>query len=430
MTDGRGLVDPSEAHALILDAADPLAGYRTRFRLPVDAAGRPLAYLAGNSLGAQPRAARDAVVAVLERWGDRAVDGWFDADAGWLDMERAFATATGRIVGALPTEVTTANTLSVNLHLLLAAFYRPIGRRTAILIEAPTFPSDRYVVESHLRQRGLDPAIELVVVRPREGEATLHESDLAAAIHDAGDRLAVALLSGVNYATGQALDIAALTGAIHAAGGMAIWDLAHAAGNVDLALHDAGVDAAAWCTYKYLNAGPGAVAQLFVHERHHAAAGGSALAGVSALAGWWGNDPATRFRMAETFSAGPGADGFRISTPPLLSLVPIGAALAIHDEAGMPALIAKSRALTAYLESLMGELVPDATLLTPRDPAARGAQLSYRVSDATARHARLEPFGVVGDVREPDIIRLAPVPLYSSFHDAWRAATAMAATAG
>ncbi len=422
MTDGRGPVDPSEVHALTLDAADPLAAYRARFRLPVDADGRPLAYLAGNSLGAQPLAARDAVSRVLEQWGDRAVDGWFDADDGWLDMERTFGDATARVVGARSSEVTTANTLSVNLHLLLAAFYRPAGRRTAILIEAPTFPSDRYVVESHLRQRGLDPSIELIVVRPRDGESTLRETDLAAAIHDARDRLAVALMSGVNYATGQALDIAALTGAVHEVGGIAIWDLAHAAGNVDLALHDAGVDAAAWCTYKYLNAGPGAVAQLFVHERHHSAAGGPALAG------WWGNDPATRFRMAETFAAGPGADGFRISTPPILSLVPIGASLAIHDEVGRPALLAKSRALAAYLESLMDALVPDATLLTPRDPVARGAQLSYRVSDAARRHIRLEPFGVVGDVREPDTIRFAPVPLYSTYHDAWRAAAAMADT--
>lgn len=428
MTDGPDRVgmpvDTTEAHALALDTTDPLASQRARFRLPIDVDGRPLAYLAGNSLGAQPLAARDAVESVLERWSERAVDGWFETDDGWLDMERQFAGATARIVGALPAEVTTANTLSVNLHLLVAAFYRPAGRRTAILIEAPTFPSDRYVVESQLRQRGLDPASELIVVRPRAGEATLREADLAAAIHDARDRLAVALLAGVNFATGQALDVAALTDAVHGAGGIAIWDMAHAAGNVALALHDSDVDAAAWCTYKYLNGGPGAVAQLFVHARHHEATA------TSALTGWWGNDPATRFRMAETFAPGPGADGFRISTPPLLSLAPVGTSLAIHDAVGMAALLAKSQALTGYLESLMDALVPDAALLTPRDPAARGAQLSYRVRDAADRHARLRPFGVVGDVRAPDIIRLAPVPLYTTFHDAWRAATAMAATAG
>jgi kynureninase len=425
VSDSARPMDVGEAHALALDAVGgPAGSQRDRFRLPVDAAGHPLAYLAGNSLGAQPLAAREAVMAVMERWGERAVEGWFGADDGWLDMERTFADATARIVGARPAEVTTANTLSVNLHLLLAAFYRPAGQRTAILIDAPTFPSDRYVVESQLRHHGLDPAKNLIVVRPREGEATLRATDLADAIHDARDRLAVALLAGVNYATGQALDIAAVTGAVHEAGGIAIWDLAHAAGNVELALHDAEVDAAAWCTYKYLNAGPGAVAQLFVHERHHG------LAGAGALAGWWGNEPATRFRMAESFAAGPGADGFRISTPPLLSLVPIGVSLALFEEVGMAALRTRSVALTGYLEALLDALVPDAELLTPRDPASRGAQLSVRVRGAAARHEALAPFGVVGDVREPDIIRFAPAPLYTSFHDVWRAATAMAATAG
>jgi kynureninase len=422
VSDGARPVDVGEAHALALDAADPLAAYRARFRLPTDTAGRSLAYLAGNSLGAQPLAARDAVIDVLERWGGRAVDGWFDGEDGWLDMERGFAEATGRLVGARPHEVTTANTLSVNLHLLLAALYRPTGRRRAILIEAPTFPSDRYVVASHLRHHGLDPATELVVVRPRTGERTLRADDLQAAIHEHRERLAVALLAGVNYATGQALDIAATTAAVHEAGALAIWDLAHAAGNIELALHDAEADAAAWCTYKYLNAGPGAVAQLFVHERHHRAAG------ASALAGWWGNEPATRFRMAEAFDAGAGADGFRISTPPLLSLVPIGVSLAMFDEVGMAALRERSVAMTGYLERLLDALVPDASLLTPRDPRARGAQLSLRVDDAETRHAALVPFGVVGDVRAPDIIRFAPAPLYSTYHDAWRAATAMAAT--
>lgn len=423
MTRGRGpaTVETSEAHARALDADDPLTPLRERFRLPIDGNGRPLAYLAGNSLGAQPRAARDAVLAVLERWGDRAVEGWFDAEGGWLDIERGYAQATARIVGARPTEVTTANTLSINLHLLLASFYRPSGRRTAILLDAPTFPSDRYVVESHLRHHGLDPAEHLVVVRPRPGEATLRPDDLAAAIHDLGDRLAVALLAGVNFATGQALDIRATTDAVHATGGLALWDLAHAAGNIPLSLHEDDVDGAAWCTYKYLNGGPGAPGQLFVHERHH---------GRERLAGWWGNDPVTRFAMTETFRPGPGADGFRISTPSLLALAPLGPALAMFDEVGMAALRARSVALTGYLERLVDALVPEVALLTPRDPANRGAQLSVRVRGAAARHDALAAFGVVGDVREPDIIRFAPAPMYSTYHDAWRAATALAATAG
>jgi kynureninase len=421
---GARPLDVGEAHALELDAGDPLRHQRDGFRLPTDADGRPLAYLAGNSLGVQPLAAREAVTAVLEQWGALGVDAWFALDTGWLDLERTYAEATARIVGARPAEVTTANTLSINLHLLLAALYRPSGRRTTILIDAPTFPSDRYVVESQLRQHGLDPARDLVVVRPRDGEATLRRSDVVGAIHEHRDRLAVALLAGVNYATGQASDMATLTGAVHEAGGLAVWDLAHAVGNVELALHEHGVDAAAWCTYKYLNAGPGAVAQLYVHERHHGAAGGPALAG------WWGNDPTTRFRMAESFTPAAGADGFRISTPPLLSLVPIGVSLATFEEVGMPALRAKSIALTGYLEALLRALVPEATILTPAEPSARGAQLSIRVPEAAARHAALAPFGVVGDVREPDIIRFAPAPLYTTYHDAWRAATALARTAG
>ncbi|MFP5341961.1 MAG: kynureninase [Candidatus Limnocylindria bacterium] len=424
MTDGaRGTAagEAGEATAREIDAADPLAILRQRFRLPVDRDGRPLAYLAGNSLGPQPTASREAVLAVLDRWAGRAVDGWFARDGGWLDMERAWAEATGRIVGARPVEVTTANSLSVNLHLLLAAFYRPSGRRTAILVDAPTFPSDRYVVDSQLRHHGLDPERHRIVVRPRAGEAAVRPDDLAAAIHEHRDRLAAALLAGVNHATGQALDVPALTGAIHEAGGVALWDLAHAAGNVELALHDAGVDGAAWCTYKYLNAGPGAPAQLFLHERHHGR--------VPPLAGWWGNEPATRFRMAERFEPAPGADGYRVSTPPVLSLVPVGVGLALIDEVGMPVLRRRSVALTGYLEALLDALVPDVTLLTPRDPAARGAQLSLRVTGAAARHRAIEARGVVGDVREPDIVRLAPAPLFNSFHDGWRAATALAATA-
>jgi kynureninase len=287
---------------------------------------------------------------------------------------------TGRIVGARVAEVTTANTLTVNLHLLMASFYRPEGRRSAILIDAPTFPSDRYAVDSQVRHRGLDPATEVVVVGPRTGESTTRIEDIEAAIHDHRDRLAMTLLAGVNFATGQSLDIGRLTEAAHRVGAVAGWDLAHAAGNIPLALHDADVDFAAWCTYKYLN-------------------------------------------------GGPGADGWRISTPPMLSLAPIGVALGIIDSVGMAAVRRKSVALTAYLEVLIDALVPDVEIITPRDPERRGAQLSIRVADAEARLVALADHGVVGDVREPDIIRLAPAPLYNSWHDAWRAAHALAATA-
>ena len=419
----RLTVATDEASALGLDAADPLAPIRERFIIPSDAAGRPRAYLAGNSLGAQPRDAAAAVAAELERWGDLAVDGWFARERPWLDAERGLAEMTGRIVGARPAEVTTANTLTVNLHLLMSSFYRPNGRRSAILIDAPTFPSDRYAIGSQIRHHGLDPETELIVVGPRTGESTARVADIEAAIHEHRDRLAMTLLAGVNFATGQSLDIGRLTEAAHRAGAVAGWDLAHAAGNIPLALHDADVDFAAWCTYKYLNSGPGALAQLFVHERH------AADPRTPRLSGWWGNDPSTRFRMADRFEPGPGADGWRISTPPILSLAPIGASLAIFESVGMDAIRQKSVALTAYLEALIDALVPDVEIITPRDPERRGAQLSIRVADPEARLGALAEHGVIGDVREPDIIRLAPAPLYDSWHDAWRAAHALAATA-
>jgi kynureninase len=406
------------------DAADHRSGARrARFRLPVGKDGRPKAYLAGQSLGAQPTDARAAVEERLEAWARLGVDGWFDPERPWIDVERELAGATGRLVGAAPTEVTTANTLSIDLHLLLASFFRPEGVRRRILIDAPTFPSDRYVVESQLRHHGLDPASDLIVVRPRPGEDVVRPDDLDEAIDRHREDLAVTLLAGVNYATGQVFDIARHTARAHAVGAVAIWDLAHAAGNIPLALHDANVDAAAWCTYKYLNSGPGALAQLFVHERH------VVDPATPRLAGWWGNDPGSRFLMAETFVPGRGADGFRVSTPPILSLAPIAVSLAMFDEVGMAALRERSVALTGELERLVEAFVRDATVITPRAPAERGSQLSIRVGDAHARLRALEAFDVVADVREPDLIRLAPVPMYCSYEDVVRATDALARTA-
>jgi kynureninase len=407
-----------------LDAADPLSPLRARFLLPIDASGRPKVYLAGNSLGAQPVGAREAVEAELDAWRTLAVDGWAPGPRSWTDAERSLAEMTARIVGARPAEVTTANTLTVNLHLLLSTFFRPSGRRTAILVDAPTFPSDRYAVGSRLRLHGLDPAHDLVVVRPRDGEACVRPDDLEAAILEHGDRLALTLLAGVNYATGQALPIERLTEASHRAGAISGWDLAHAAGNVPMALHDAGVDFAAWCTYKYLNSGPGALAQFFVHERF------ADDADLPRPAGWWGNDPDTRFEMTERFRPGHGADGWRLSCPPILSLAPIAVALSIFDAVGMPALRERSVRLTAHLADLIDAHVPDVEVITPRDPAARGAQLSIRVPGAPARLAALAALDVVADLREPDIIRMAPTPSYTSWQDVWRAAHALAATAG
>ena len=411
-----------EASARALDARDPLASWRERFILPSGPDGTTRTYLAGQSLGAQPVAARAAVETALDTWARLGVDGWFEPDGGWLAADGALREMTATLVGARPSEVATLNTLTVDLHLLLAAFYRPTADRHVLLIDAPTFPSDRYAVESQIRHHGLDPVDSLVIVRPREGEATLRSEDLEGAIHEHRDRLALTLLAGVNYATGQRHDIARLTGVVHEAGAIAGWDLAHAAGNVPLALHDADVDFAAWCTYKYLNSGPGALAQIFVHDRH------DADMAARRLTGWWGNDEATRFAMAETIDPAAGAAGWRVSTPPILSLAPIATSLAMFDAVGMTALRAKSVELTAFFEMALGALVPDAEILTPRDPTARGAQLSVRVADAPGRLAALERHGVIADFREPDIIRLAPVPLYNSYLDAWRAASALAAT--
>jgi kynureninase len=405
------------------DAADLAAtALRDRFDLPPGRDGRAKAYLAGQSLGARPTAARAAVEDRLDAWARLGVDGWFDPERPWIDVERELADATGRLVGASPGEVTTANTLSIDLHLLLASLFRPEGGRRRILIDAPTFPSDRYVVGSQLRHHGLDPEADLLIVRPRPGEDVVRPDDLDETIDRHRDELALALLAGVNYATGQAFDIRRHTSAVHAAGAVVVWDLAHAAGNVPLTLHDDDVDGAAWCTYKYLNSGPGALAQLFIHER-------LASRDTPRLSGWWGNDPATRFRMAEAFEPGPGADGFRVSTPPILSLAPLAVSLAMFDEVGMPALRERSTVLTGELERLVDAHVPDATIITPRDPGRRGSQLSLRVADAHGRATALEAFDVVADVREPDLIRLAPVPMYNSFGDVVRAVDALRQTA-
>jgi kynureninase len=408
--------------ARALDAADPLAGYRSRFLLPTASDGTTLTYLAGQSLGPQPVGAREAVEQELDRWATHGVEGHFHATAPWVEYDEALRGPTARLVGARPHEVSTLNTLTVNLHLLLASFFRPSGTRTRILIDAPTFPSDRYVVESQLRDRGLDPASELVVVRPEPGAATLSTEALEAAIRHEGERLAVTLLAGVNYATGQRRDIDRLTAAAHEVGAVAVWDLAHSVGNVPLELHEWRVDAAAWCTYKYLNGGPGSIGQIFVHADR------SRDPDVPRLNGWWGNDLGTRFRMAETFDPSPGADAWQLSTMPVLSTAPVRASLAIFDQVGMPAIRAKSVALTGFLEALIDEFVPDAEILTPRDPDQRGAQLSVRVRDARVRRDALEARGVVTDFREPDIVRIAPIPLYNTFGDAWTAVAALVDT--
>ena len=401
-----------EADALARDAADPLSSFRDRFLLPVGEDGTPAIYLAGQSLGLQPRSARAAIEAELDAWARLGIDAHFAPGRPWVTLDVPLREPMARIVGARASEIAILNGLTVNIHLLLASFFRPNGRRRRILADGPLFPSDRHALASHLAQRGLDPATDLIVVAPRTGDATVSTVDLEAAIGDHAPDLAMVFLSGVNFATGQLLEIERLTAAGHAAGATVGWDLAHAAGNVELELHDWDVDFAAWCTYKYLNGGPGSVGAIFVHERF------GRDRSVPRLGGWWGIDPDRRFEMDGPFEPAAGAAGWQVSGPPVLALAPLAASLAIFDEVGMPALRARSVALTGYLARLLDPLPVE--VVTPTDPTARGAQLSLRFDTAPEVLAQLAARGVVADFRAPDIVRVAPIPLYNTYREVWR----------
>lgn len=398
------------------DAADP-APERAAFAVPYRH-GRPVAYLAANALGLQPSAARDATVAELDRWARLAHDGHHHGDPPWSTLPEAVAEPLSRLVGARPAETLAANGLTVDLHLLMASFYRPAGARRRILMEAPAFPSDAFAVRSQLRWHGLgDDA--LLTVPPRTG-------DVLDALERHGDTVALVLLGGVNFHTGELLDVPAITRAARAAGCVVGWDLAHAVGNVELALHDWDVDWAAWCSYKYLNGGPGAVAGLFVHERHHA------RTDLNRLAGWYGQPVAERFGSHDRIHPAPDATAWQVSNPPVLALAPVLAAVRMIDRVGMPAVAARGRRLAAHLERLLHPLTAAGALeqLTPADPNRRGAQLSYRTpgrSSAAVVRRLHDEFGVVADAREPDLLRLAPSALYTSYADCDRAAAALAA---
>ena len=411
-----------QADALARDSADPLSALRDRFLLPPAPDGTPAIYLAGQSLGLQPRTVRAAIETELAAWARFGVDAWFAPERPWFTMDETLRAPMARIVGARPPEIGLMLGLTADIHLLLTSFFRPVGVRRKILADGPLFPSDRHALTSHLTARGLDPAADLVVVAPRDGETTVRTDDLEAAIAEHGPTLAVVFLAGVNFATGQALDIERLTAAGHAAGALVGWDLAHAAGNIELALHDWDVDFAAWCTYKYLNGGPGSVASIFVHERH------GRDRSLPRLGGWWGIDPEHRFDIDGPFVPADGAAGWSTSTSPILSLAALAASLAIFDEVGMPALRRRSVALTGYLERLV--LAIGVELMTPSDPAARGAQLSLRFADPEAVLAGLAAHGVIADIRAPDIVRLAPMPLYNTYDEAWRAAGILARVVG
>ncbi|MDR7325509.1 MULTISPECIES: kynureninase [Catenuloplanes] len=419
---------PDETDALRRDAEDP--GHRSMFLVPPASGGRyaESAYLVGNSLGLQPRAVRDDLAAHLDDWATLGVEGHWEAHEPWLTLPQRLAVPSARIVGARPAETVVMNSLTVNLHLLMISFYRPSGARTRIVIEDAAFPSDSYAVRSQAALHGLDPDATVVRLRPRAGEDALRTEDVTAFLRDEGDTVALLLLGGVNYLTGELVDIPALTEAGHAAGALVGWDLAHAAGSVELRLHDWGVDFAAWCNYKYLNSGPGAPGSAFVHARH---LGDPA---IRRLDGWWGTDERTRFEMAPVSRPPASADAWQLSTPQTLALAPMTSALALFDEVGMPALRARSLRLTEYLMDLLGSVTPHRPLevITPRAVDRRGGQVSVRVTGQSAGElAKRLRFGhgVLVDSREPDVIRLAPAALYSSYHDCWRAAAALAALA-
>lgn len=401
------------------DAADALAPLRARFALPRDDRGRPLLYLCGHSLGLAPTAARAMIEADIGQWEQRGVLAHEHPASDWIGYAERLQQPLASLAGAHPHEVVAMNSLTVNLHLLLASFYRPHGLRRAILIEAGAFSSDRHAVASHVRWHGFDPDVELIELAPRAGEDLLRIEDIEARIAALSERLALVLWPGVQYRSGQLFDLGRITRAAHAAGACAGVDLAHAIGNVPLALHEDEIDFAVWCSYKYLNGGPGAIGGAFVHQRH------LQRGDLPRLSGWWGHDARTRFAMSPTFAAAHGAAAWAVSNPPIFSAAPLRASLPLFIEAGIGALRRKSLALTAYLSSLVTQLAGErVVIVTPADPAQRGCQLSLRIAQGGGAGLELvqalSARGVVCDWREPDILRVAPVPLYNSFEDVLR----------
>ena len=392
-----------------LDAADPLARIRDEFELPDGL------YLVGNSLGALPRATRSAVQTELDRWSTLGVEGHFTGDLAWKDYHGLVADQLARLVGARQSEVVAMNALTVNLHLLMVSFYEPTATRHKVLIESHAFPSDHFMVESQIAQRGFDPADSLVTIDPREDEETLRTDDILEAIRTHGEDLALVMLPGVQYYTGQVLPMAEITAAAHDVGARVGFDLAHAAGNVELSLHEWGVDFAAWCTYKYLNSGPGGVGCAYVHERH------VENQDLPKLTGWWGTNPQTRFQMATEFDPIPSVESWQLSNAPILPIAALRASLDVIDRAGgIAAMRRKSALQIEFFDRRLAETLGDRVRnLTPTPLAERGCQYALQVADGNGREVfeRLEAERVLCDWREPDVIRVAPVPLYNSFGD-------------
>lgn len=401
-----------EEESLRHEAADPVASRRDRFEIPFDDDPRETLYVCGHSLGAMPRRAREQLVIEAAAWGRLGVEAHFRDEAPWFTYAEQLAESTARVIGAMPDEVVSMNSLTVNLHQLFATFFRPTAERYRILIEDGAFPSDRYAVMSQLQHHGIAIEAGLVLVKPRPGEDLLRSEDIESLIEEHRESLALVWLPGIQYTTGQVLDIERLTAAAHAAGAMSGWDLAHAAGNIPTRMHDWDADFAVWCTYKYMNAGPGSTGQAFIHERW------ASDPSLVRLAGWFGNDPVTRFEVTHDFVPAPGAVSWQVSNPPILALAPLRASLELFDEVGIEALRARSERLTAHLQAMLDEIEGVETV-TPRDPAQRAAMFCLRVPHRSREVERaLAMRGVILDFRAPDIFRVALAPLYNTYSDA------------
>jgi kynureninase len=416
--------EASLAYARAQDVADPLRSYREQFHFP-SLGTEQLAYFTGHSLGLQPKTVRDAVLLELDEWATYGVEGHFHSKNPWYSYHEILTPPMAKIVGAKESEVVCMNSLTTNIHLLFVSFYRPTKSRYKIISEAKMFPSDRYLLETQAQFHGFDPDDAIIEIAPRAGERLIREEDILAAIDANAEELAMVFFGGVNYFTGQLFNMPRLTQAAHAVGAIAGFDLAHAAGNVLLSLHEWDVDFAAWCSYKYLNSSPGNVGGIFVHERH-----GESF-DLPRFGGWWGHDKTTRFEMKSGFQAMAGAEGWQLSNAPILGMAAMKASLDVFSAAGMPALVEKSRKLSGYLEytiGLLAEEFPGARIeiITPREPTQRGCQISI---DIAGRERRLFDdmiaAGVIADFREPCIIRMAPVPLYNSFEDVFTFASVM-----
>ena len=395
--------------ALELDANDELQHYRNEFHIPLQKNGEEHIYLCGNSLGLQAKRTAAFINQELEDWATFGVEGHFHAKNPWMPYHEFLTESYAKIVGAKPTEVVAMNTLTVNLHLMMVSFYRPTENRHKIIIEGDAFPSDIYAVESQIKHHGLSVETSLIKLRPRDGESAIRTEDIATIIEREGDEIALIMLGGVNYYTGQVFDFEKITKLAHVKGINVGFDLAHAAGNIKLELHKWGVDFAVWCSYKYLNSGPGSVAAAFVHEKHH-------NTNLNRFAGWWGHKKEDRFKMPDNFVPITTAEGWQLSNPPILSLAAIRASLSIFDEVGMDKLVRKSKQLTDYLLFLLDSIETDRIdIITPKE---RGCQISIRVKKGNKElFDKITEKGVIADWRDPDVIRVAPVPLYNSFSD-------------